>query len=205
MPFEHVVTPDVPSHLLPAAHVEHASRVVDVPPVVCDPAPQVRQSSAWPALENLLSAPQVVQDDAPAAEKVPCGHVEMLCVPSQLLPAAQIVHVSRLLEELPVVKEPAPHVRQWLACPACEYLLSRPQSVHESAPAAENVPLAHVVTAWVPSHLLPAVHLEHPVRVLLSPPEVNDPAPHVEHLAAPAMLNLLSEPHLVHAFCPSAE
>ena len=99
--------------------------------------------------------------DAPAAEYVPKSHNGVALFPSQREPAGQIEHVSRLLELGPVVYEPAVQVRHPSAWPACEYLLSAPQAVQESAPAVENVPFGHVETGLLPSHLEPAGQVLH--------------------------------------------
>ena len=171
------------------------SRVFLVAPVVYDPAMHVRQSSAWPACEYLLSSPQFVQASAPAAENVPFAQVATALVPSHLLPAAQTVHVSRVLVVAPVVYEPAAHVRQWLAWRgAGAYLLSAPQFVQNDAPAPENAPLGHATMLCVPSHLLPAAQGAHESCVFVSPPLVNEPAPHVEHTPSPSAAYALSLP-----------
>ena len=72
----------------------------------------------------------------------------------------------------PSVKEPFAHSRHAFAWPACEYLLSAPQFGHVHAPGPEYVPLEHVVTVLVPSHLLPAAQTVHVSRVPKDAPAV---------------------------------
>ena len=117
--------------------------------------------SALPAAANLLSAPQLVQDDAPAFENVPALHVVTLLDPSHLLPAAHVEHVVRVLLVPPLVYEPGAHTWQLSALPAAENLMSMPQFVQDDAPALENVPAGQVVMTLVPSHLEPAAHVVH--------------------------------------------
>ena len=71
VPALHVVILLPPSHFPPAGHVAHDVRVALVPPLVYEPGAHTWQLSALPAAANLLSAPQLVQDDAPAFENVP--------------------------------------------------------------------------------------------------------------------------------------
>ena len=104
-----------------------------------------------------------------------------------------------------MVKLPSAQLRQASAWPACEYFLSFPQFVQLDAPAAENVPLAHSGVALEPSHFEPAGHVEHVVRVLLSPPEVNEPDSQVLQDAAPLALYFLLLLHFVHEDLPLPE
>ena len=73
------------------------------------------------------------------------------------------------------------------------------------APEAEYFPATQVAGVLEPSQTLPAVHVVHLVRVLLPPPEVNDPSPHVEHEPDFAALCSVSAPQFVHAFVPVNE
>ena len=119
-----------------------------------------------------MSLPQAVQVSAPAAEKVPFGQVDTGLLPSHFEPAGQVLHVLRVRASPPLVKEPRSHVVHALGWPSCEYLLSAPQFVQASAPAAENVPFTQVVTVLVPSHLLPAAQTVHVSRVPKDAPAV---------------------------------
>ena len=57
----------------------------------------------------------------------------------------------------------------------------------DALPAA-YVPSLHGVCTLVPSHEYPSEHLLQLVRVVVVPPDVNDPAGHVLHALAPATL-----------------
>ena len=134
-----------------------------------------------------MSMPQLVHVDAPALEKVPAGQVVMTLVPSHLLPAAHVEHVSRVRKVPPEVKDPASHVRHLSGCPAFEYWLSAPHCRHVHAAFLEKVPCGQVLTMLVPSHLLPAAHVVHASRVsVLVPPLVNEPRVQTLHSEAPA-------------------
>ena len=56
----------------------------------------------------------------------------------------------------------------------------------------------------VPSHQEPAGHSSQRERVVLSPPEVDEPAGHVLQLLALALRYLSSLPHGVHSLEPAA-
>ena len=204
-PAVHGVTTLLPPQRLPFGHTVHVSRVSGVSPVVYDPFGHLRHASALPGAEYKLSAPQFVHFQAPAAENVPLGQVWIGLLPSQREPAGHVVHVSRVVELAPVVYEPAAHVEHSFALPAWEYLLSAPQSVHLLLPALLKVPLGHVRILLSPSQRDPAGQREHAFRVFTVGPVVYDPAGHVEHLAAPATLYLLSAPHCVHTLWPAGE
>ena len=60
---------------------------------------------------------------------------------------------------------------------------------------AANVPGAHLTTTLVPLHAEPAGHSRQLVLVVLLPPRVYEPAPHVPQLSALLPLYLLSTPH----------
>lgn len=172
VPAGQVVMTLVPSHLEPAAHVVHVSRVRRVPPEVNDPALHVRHLSACPAFEYRLSAPHCGHVHAPFFEKVPAAQLVTMLLPWHLLPAGQIVHVSRVLVPLPpLVNEPRVQILH-LACPACEYLSSAPQFVHAEAPAVAKVPLGHTRRMWPPSQRWPLGQVVQAVRVLASLPLV---------------------------------
>ena len=75
---------------------------------------------------------------------------------------------------------------------------------HDDDPASEYVPASHAVTMLVPSHLEPAGQGSQRDRVVLSPPEVNEPPGHVLQLLALALRYLSSLPHGVHSLEPAA-
>ena len=74
---------------------------------------------------------------------------------------------------------------------------------HDDAPASEYVPASHAVAMLVPSHRKPAEQGSHRDRVVLSPPEVNDPPGHVLQPLALALRYLSSLPHGVHVLEPA--
>ena len=127
----------------------------------------------------MLSAPQSVHFEAPAAEKVPFGHVCTGLLPSHREPAGHVLHVSRVLEVAPVVKLPRGHLRHASAWFASEYKLSAPQSVHSHAPLALYVPLGQVWIGLLPSQREPAGHVVHVSRVVEVAPVVYEPAAQV--------------------------
>ena len=75
---------------------------------------------------------------------------------------------------------------------------------HDDDPASEYVPVSQAVTRLVPSHQEPAGHTPQLDRVVLSPPEVNEPPGHVLQLLALALRYSSSLPHGVHALEPAA-
>ena len=58
----------------------------------------------------------------------------------------------------------------------------------DDAPASAYVPAAHSISTLVPAHACPERHSLQLVRVVLSPPEVIQPAEHLVQLPAPAAL-----------------
>ena len=81
----------------------------------------------------------------------------------------------------------------------------RPRSLSTALAAAVYLPAAQRGLLELPSHLRPAGQREHVVRVLLSPPEVNEPDLHVLQDAAPLPLYFLSLLHFVHEDLPLPE
>ena len=72
------------------------------------------------------------------------------------------------------------------------------QTVQLDAPgSAENVPAAHSSMTLVPLHAEPAGPTLQAVRVVSSPPVVNEPSGHIEHAAASFELKEWSDPHSV--------
>ena len=83
----------------------------------------------------------------------------------------------------PDVYEPAGHVLQLLD-PSPLYRSSLPHAEQALEFAAANSPAEHFEMTLVPSHAEPAGQTLHVVRVVGSPPEVNEPSGHTEHSAA---------------------
>ena len=66
------------------------------------------------------------------------------------------------------------------------------------------MPLPHGVIALEPSQKDPAGHGEQVVRVVLSPPEVDEPDGQVLQLLAPSVLYLVSSPHAAQVLEPAS-
>ena len=64
--------------------------------------------------------------------------------------------------------------------------------------AAAKYPAEHSTFSDVPEHEKPDGQVPQVVRVISSPPEVNDPTAHVEQLSALFSLNMLSAPQSMH-------
>ena len=75
---------------------------------------------------------------------------------------------------------------------------------HDDAPAPEYVPASQISTILVPSHREPAGQGSQRERVVLSPPDVNEPPGHVLQPLALALRYLSSLPQGVHALEPAA-
>ena len=75
---------------------------------------------------------------------------------------------------------------------------------HDDAPAPEYVPASQAVTMLVPSHREPAGQGSQRDRVVLSPPDVNEPPGHVLQPLALALRYLSSLPQGVHSLEPAA-
>ena len=118
-------------------------------------------------------------------ENRPAAHAACVLLPSQVKPIGHTVHEVRVPAVLPAVYEPALHVLQLLE-PAVLYAVSRP----------------HGVCVLLPSHVEPAGHVVHEVCVVVPPPAVNEPEPHVLQLLALVPLYLVSPPHATHAAAP---
>ena len=135
-----------PEHEEPAGQFPQVVRVFWSPPLVVDPAGHIRHASACPAAEYLLSAPQLVQADAPSAENVPAGHSSITLSPSHLSPAVHVVQAVRVVVPPPLVYFPAGQSVHEPNCPACENLVSAPHSSQSpSGVLAPNFPAGH----WV--------------------------------------------------------
>ena len=107
----------------------------------------------------------------------------MAFVPSHLCPTSHGMHDVWVLSVPPFVRNPAVQAVQVLA-PGPLNMLSLP----------------HAVTVKVPSHLYPAAHDTHDVRVFAVGPVVLEPTAHVLHSVEPVSnANLLSAPQSTHA------
>ena len=62
----------------------------------------------------------------------------------------------------------------------------------EAPGSAEYVPAAHSLMMLVPLHAEPAGHREQLVRVVLAPPDVNEPTGQTEQLSASFSLHMWS-------------
>ena len=96
----------------------------------------------------------------------------------------------------PDVYEPAGHALQLLA-PSPLYCSSLPHAEQALEFAAANSPAAHFEMTLVPSHAEPAGHTLQVVRVVVAPPEVNEPPGHTEQLPASFPLHTSSAPQAV--------
>ena len=178
-----MVTVFVPSHLLPAAHVLHPVRVVEVPPSVKLPTGHTAQAAKPPDAEYWLSCPHPEHVCCPAFEYFPATHGVLALDPSaQLLPAGHWVHAVRVFAVPPSVNIPTGHVSQTLA-PASAYFLSPPHSWHVELPAEANLPGVHDDTD-PEVHVEPVGHTSHLVRVVSVPPLDLNPFGQVLHVLA---------------------
>ena len=116
-------------------------------------------------------------------------------VPSHV-PARHWLQAARVLVlPPPDVNQPGRHVLQ-LPAPPVEYLLSAPHDEQTMLPWALNLPAGQLTTTLEPApHALPAGHALHAERVVLVPPDVNEPAAQTPHAFAPAAANIVSLPH----------
>ena len=192
-----------PSHFEPAGHVEHVVRVSLSPPEVNEPDSQVLQDAAPLAL-YFVSPSHFVHDAAPLPENVPAAHCGLAELPLQRRPAGHTVHVVRWSASPPEVKEPAAHVLHD-AAPFPLYLVLSLHLVQPPLPAGAYLPAAQSGLLELPSHLRPAGQIVHVVRVLLSPPEVDEPDLQVLQDAAPLALYFLLLLHFVHEDLPLPE
>ena len=71
-----------------------------------------------------------------------------------------------------------------------------PQSSHVLLPPALYVPASQLIFTLEPPHDEPAGQGLHAVRVISLGPDVYEPAAHVEHVAAPPLENVRSDPQL---------
>ena len=152
-----------------------------------------------------------------ALETAPQGSTAL--VPLHADPAGHGVQLVRVMPVPPEVNEPAGHVSQ-VAASFELHRLSAPQAshplwsarrcvparhdAHDDAPAPEYVPASHAVTMLVPSQRDPAGQGSQRDRVVLSPPDVNEPLGHVLQPLALALRYLSSLPHGVHQLEPAA-
>ena len=142
----------------------------------------------------------------------------MALVPSHAEPMGHSLQLVRVvLSSPPEVNEPGGHTEQDSALFSL-YRLSAPQStqppasrryvparqnVHCDAPGSDVVPVAHTVFTLVPSHEEPAGHGSQLVRVVLSPPDVNEPGGQTLQLLALALRYSLSRPQAVQTVEPA--
>ena len=89
---------------------------------------------------------------------------------------------------------PARQNSHWVA-PALDVVPAAHGSQRDAPGSAENVPAAHSSTTLVPLHAEPAGHRAQLVRVVLVPPDVNEPGGHGSHSKALFELKRSSEPH----------
>ena len=75
----------------------------------------------------------------------------------------------------PDVKDPAVQMLQLLEPAALLYCESSSHSKHELEFAGANVPAGQTVSTLVPSHAEPAGQILQLVRLVASPPDVNEP------------------------------
>ena len=195
------VTVLVPSHHEPAAHSEHADRVVDVPSEVNDPTGHSVQLVA-PRAEKKLSSPHGTQSTRPPALNLPASHGVVTLVPSHDIPLGHATHPDRMVVDPPVVIDPAAQVEHATA-PATEYFSSLLHSRHALLPAALYLPATHVTMVLVPSHRSPARQRAHVSRMFVLPPDVNDPVAQSSHLPAPSPENVFSAPQAEQSALPS--
>ena len=168
------VAVELPSQAIPAGHCEHDWRSLGpVPPLVYSPAPHIVHSFA-PAEEKRESEPQLRQLSLPSGEYCPAPHTAEPLVPSQERPTGHGEQVVLVLPSAapPLVMEPAVHVEQD-AAPALLCILSNPQSTHAALPAVLFRPAGQLWGTLSPlGHMNPAMHVAHPVWVVLPPPVV---------------------------------
>ena len=185
VPAVHVdIVPDSP-HAAPFGHTAHVVRVAASPPLVNDPTGHRLQLAAVAELYFWL-VPHGVHAALLPPLKYPAVQAVAVLLPLHAYPAAQAVHVVRVVVEPPLLMYPPAHVTHTFA-PAALYCVSVP----------------HAVTTFPPSHLDPALHSVHDVRVVAVPPFVKNPAAHVLHSVAPVVdVNLLSRPQSSHFVAP---
>ena len=212
MPFRHKVFVEPPGHADPFGHGVHCVRKELDGPVVKLPGAHSLHPPAkpWSGPAYMLSLPQAVQYSAPVAEYLPLAHWSCLPVmPTHSYPAWHGEHASRLLPDVspPLVNFLLGHVLQRCWPATSEYSWLLPQSLQVDVTLAPrlllNLPTGHGFRVLVPSHQYPASHWVHAVCVFVVPPCVYDPVGHVLHVATPAVLNLLSEPHSAHDPVPA--
>ena len=170
---------------------------------------------------TLLKVPgsQSVHELAPPVLYFPAGHSLLTLVPSHVDPAGHEVQLVRVVLVPPQVNEPTVHgsqVEAWFAL----HKSSAPQAshplwsatwcvparhgAHDDAPPGAYVPASHASCTLVPSHANPSGQGSQLDRVVLSPPDVNEPPGHVLQPLALALRYLSSLPHGVHALEPAA-
>ena len=119
------------------------------------------------------------------------------------------MHRSQRVEPAVEVSPTLTHIRHD-GLPVTLLKVPGSQSVHELAPPVLYFPAGHSLLTLVPSHVDPAGHEVQLVRVVLVPPEVNEPTVHGSQVVAWFALHKssapqTSQPPLSESFVPARQ